>query len=283
MAIGIIEFVEIWGGCCDMDYGGAWFSWCDAQVLRAAWRKCGWLGCVIAPEEIDRTGFVDRGPSTAAPLLQERAPPTPLPSIAEALEAAMAVPDSMRAGTLAAAQLQVKQLTEALKVRDAAPFDAVAAGLLQPKVAGVKKRERDKTRIDESEGGDAFLRDLAGNARSKQVRREGHRLEVDQRKQARLDAAAAAADAAAAVRLAFDMCHPICTCGTSPCPQAKMQLCATCGVVKPHACRVRACVAARGPLLLTMRDETAALMPPPPEPMALMPPPPEPRVTRGRS
>ena len=95
VAIGIIEFVGIWGGCRDMDYWGAWFSWCDAQVLRAAWRKCGWLGCVIAPEEIDRTGFVDRGPSTAAPpLLQERAPPTLLPSIAEALEAAMAVPDS---------------------------------------------------------------------------------------------------------------------------------------------------------------------------------------------
>jgi len=95
-AIGIIEFIEIWGGCREMSYQGAWFSWCDAQMLHAAWRNCGWLGCVIAPEEIDRTGFVDREPSTAAPLLQtEHAPPTPLPSIDEALEAAMAVPDGM--------------------------------------------------------------------------------------------------------------------------------------------------------------------------------------------
>jgi hypothetical protein len=88
-----------------------------------------------------------------------------------------------------------------------------------------------------------------------------------------LDAAAAAAELATTARAAYDKCKPMCTCRLSPCPQAKLQLCATCGAIKPHACRIRACVAARESLLLTMRAD----------PPALMPPPPEPRVTRARS
>ena len=63
----------------------------------------------------------------------------------------------------------------------------MAAGLLEPKVAEVKKRVRDKTRIDESEGGDAFLRDLAVFARSQQVQKEEAAHAVEQRKQARLE------------------------------------------------------------------------------------------------
>ena len=116
----------------------------------------------------------------------------------------------MRAGTLAAAQLQVQQLTEALKVRDAAPFDAVAAGLLQPKVATVKKRERDKTRIDESEGGDSHLRGLATKARAKQAAKETHATEVAGRREEREKKKAELAAEREAQVEAYTKCHPKC-------------------------------------------------------------------------
>ena len=257
-AIGIIEFVEIWGGCRALSYQGAWFSWCDAQMLCAAWRKCGWLGCVLAPEEIDRSAFVDREGTTAAPQQQARAPPTPLPSIDEALEAAMAIPDSVRAGTLAATQLQVKQLTEALKTREAAPFDAVAAGLLQPKVAAVKKRERDKTRIDESEGGDSHLRNLAAKARFKQATKETHTNEVTARREEREKKKAEVAAEREAQVAAYTKCHPRCKCRIKPCPMAEMHHCTVCGDVKKGVCRKAACQGDQ-PLLLTMREPQLAL------------------------
>lgn len=122
------------------------------------------------------------------------------------------------------------------KLVSESPFDPVAAGLLEPKVAEVKKRVRDKTRIDESEGGDAFLR-LAGNARSKQVQKEEAAHAVEQRKQARLEKKEAAEAEAKAQREAFDKCTPACQCGVVPCPQASLQLCATCGDIKKHLCR----------------------------------------------
>ena len=34
--ITIVEFIEIWGGCKEIGYEGAWFSWCNAQILRDA-------------------------------------------------------------------------------------------------------------------------------------------------------------------------------------------------------------------------------------------------------
>lgn len=62
----------------------------------------------------------------------------------------------------------------------------------------------------------------------------------------------------AAARVAFDLCTPLCRCGVVPCPQAKLKLCATCGDIKRLECRKAACVAARGPLLITMRAEEPA-------------------------
>ena len=76
-----------------MDYGGAWFSWCDAQILRSAWRQCGWLGCTIAPEEIDRECFVDRE-SPATPATPRLLAPPPLD---QAIDLALAVPEDMQA------------------------------------------------------------------------------------------------------------------------------------------------------------------------------------------
>ena len=251
--IGMIEFIEIWGGCADLDYEGAWFSWCNAQILLDAWRRCGWLGCLIAPEEIDRSSFIDQDP---LPALALPAPPTPLTLT---FEQALVVPDSVRAGSLAAAQAQVEQLKKYIEQTVHAPPDPVALGLLEPKVAQKKKGTRDKTQIEESEGGDAFLRDLAGSARSKQVRREEEAAGVEARKAARIERKEVADAEAKAARAAFDACTPVCTCGLVPCPQTKLKLCPTCGDIKKTVCRKGPCVAARAPLLLTMREEQPLL------------------------
>ena len=266
--IGIVEFIEIWGGCAELGYEGAWFSWITAQGILGAWRNCGWLGCLIAPEEIDRSSFIDQ-PATAAvaALLALGEAPTPVPLT---YEQALQPPPGVRAGSLAAAQAVNEQLVAYINQNTHAPLDPVALGLLDPKVAVKKKGTRDKTQIEESEGGDAFLRDLAGSARAKQVRKAEAALQVEGRKQARIENKEEAAAAAVAQRAAFDKCKPVCTCGVVPCPQEKMQLCATCKEIKPHACRVRACVAARQPLLLTMREEPPAL-PAPAEAMEMAP------------
>lgn len=155
-------------------------------------------------------------------------------------------------------QLQVKQLTEALKMRDAAPFDAVAAGLLVPKVATVKKRERDRTRIDESEGGDSHLRDLAVKARTKQVAKETHATEVAGRRDEREKKRAELAAEREAQVEAYTKCHPKCKCRGKPCPMADMHHCTVCGDVKKGACRKAACLGDL-PLLLTMREPLLAL------------------------
>lgn len=78
----------------------------------------------------------------------------------------------MRSGSAAAERAKVIKMKEYIDQNTHAPFDPVSAGLLEPKQKEPKKHTRDKTRIDESEGGDAFLRDLAGKARSKQVQKE---------------------------------------------------------------------------------------------------------------
>eukprot|EP00966_Prymnesium_polylepis_P322130 7378402-Prymnesium_polylepis.1 len=120
------------------------------------------------------------------------------------------------------------------------------------RTAEVKKRTRDKTRIDESEGGDAHLRALAGSARAKQ---DAKKLKADGIADRKKEAAEkkATLEASAAARLdAFQACQPACTCGVVPCPWDKMLHCLTCGDIKGAVCRKKACLDAQAPLLLTV-------------------------------
>ncbi len=70
---------------------------------------------------------------------------------------------------------------------------------------------------------------------------------------ARAKAEAKAAEEAEAARLvaAFELCEHGCVrgCGAVPCPMATWKRCPACGP-KSSLCKVRACVAARKPLLL---------------------------------
>ena len=156
-------------------------------------------------------------------------------------------------------QLQVEQLTETLKARDVAPLDPVATGLLVPKVVGAKKRERNKTRIDESEGGDSHLRNLATKARAKQVGKAIKAAEVSDRKAARVEKQAQITESRAAQLDAFMRCTPMCLCGLVPCPMAEMYHCTVCGDIKKSVCRKKACVG-DGPLLLTMHEPESPVL-----------------------
>ena len=243
--IGIVEFIEIWGGCRELGYEGAWFSWANAQILLGAWRNCGWLGCVIAPEDIDRSPFIDQ-PAAAAQL--QPAPVKP----AITYEQANTVPEGMEPGSLAAAQAQVAALQQYIEENTHSPFDPVAAGVMVARTAEAKKRTRDKTRIDESEGGDAHLRNLAESALEKQQAKKLKADGVAARKEERAEKLAQLETSTAARRQSFESCTPNCTCGEEPCPWAKMHLCLECGDIKGTVCRKKACVEKQAPLLLTM-------------------------------
>ena len=247
--IGFCEFIEIWGGCRDLGYEGAWFSWANAQVLVSAWRRCGWLGCLVAPDEIDRSIFVDQ-PTAEQPHLLLQSPPPRTPLAPSTVEQAMAVPDGVRTGSLAAAQAQVEQLQAYIAANTHAPFDPVAAGLLTPRTSQPTKRTRDKTRIEESEGGDSFLRDLAASARAKQLRKEEHVAGVTARKEARVEARTEKQSEKELLLCNFMRCRPTCQCGVVPCPMEGMHHCSVCGDIKRNVCRKQACVAKRAPLAL---------------------------------
>ena len=136
-----------------------------------------------------------------------------------------------------------------------APFDPVAAGIMVPKEAEAKKRTRDKTRIEESEGGDATLRGLAVLARAKQDEKKQKADAVVARKEERALKKAELEASAAAQLEAYNKCTPVCTCGLTPCPQAGLVLCTICKDIKKNVCREAACVAAKAPLMLTMAPE----------------------------
>lgn len=270
--ITIVEFTEIWGGCRELGYEGAWFSWCNAQILLDAWRRCGWLGCLIAPEEIDRTSFIDQQPKPPP----EDAPPTPKRLT---FEEACTTPPDVRSGTLAAEKAKNAQMKTYIEQNTHAPFDPVAAGLLVPKVKEPTKRARDKTRIDESEGGDAWLRGLALTARAKQLTKTAKVLQVAANKEASAAKKAQEQQEYDKKKAAFLRCQPACVCGVRPCPQAKLHLCEICGDIKSNVCRKAACIAAGAPLAITMREPAAPALaeeaaPPPPPAEAGVPPPP---------
>ena len=252
--LGFVEFLEIWGGCADLGYEGAWFSWIDSQTLLGAWRKCGWLSDRLAPELIDRSTFIDNvaTPTTLPRAAQQHDEPLPLISYDEALQ----VPEALQQDPLAAAQAQIQQLQQYIAQLHR-PIDYVAAGILEPKVKHAKPRKRDKTRIDESEGGDADLRDLATHASDKQNAREEAARKVEQNKKQRVEAKEEAERQSKEKLAAFQLCQGACQCSTTPCPWVGMKHCATCGDIKANECRKAKCVQARQPLMLTHATPTA--------------------------
>ena len=226
------------------------------------------MGCGLAPEHIDRSGFIDR----VAEIEPEPAQ-SPLPSI----EAAAKTPDGMRSGSLAAANAKLAAVTALaqklwtrLAAAEAAPPDpAKVPGLMAPKTAEQVKRTRDKTRCEESSCGSAYLRDLHGGAVAKKRKRTAEETEAAA-KRAELAARKAAVAAEAAGRefaLWRHVAHEgppapgdTCACAEQPCAMAKMVRCGACFDIKRGVCRKAACQPV-APLALTYVE--------PAEPLAL--------------
>ena len=83
--------------------------------------------------------------------------------------------------------------------------------------------------------------------------REG-RKEKRTAKVSNSDSKEAAAEAFAA---GFELCREKCVCDQDPCPYKGFEKCGTCGAIKRHKCKVRKCVEARKPLLLTYVESEA--------------------------
>ena len=254
--IGICEFLEIWGGCAEMNFPGAWFSWCSTQNVLAAWRAVGFFQGALDPTQIDRTNFFDRVHTALAPPEPE---PAPEPEPVQELEANLKTPPGMRSKSTAALEHKLKAamtLVDRLKGDLASPLDpSTVPGLMDPRKPAKPKRARSGTRLQESEGGDASLRGLGASATAKRdaAKAEEERLESmrEERaaKKARLEEEKNELDAE------FELCfvnrdaEGKCQCGPG-CRMAKMIRCSVCKLVKKGKCRVAACQAAT-PLLLT--------------------------------
>ena len=170
--IGLCEFLEIWGGCREMNYEGAWFSWCSPQTVLAAWRAVGFFPGGLDPTQIDRSNFFDRVVAVVVP--------EPECSDLPELEDVLATPTGMRAGSIPALKRQLAAATEMCYKQQAViakPLDMNAVpGLMDPKIPRKPpKTARSGMRVEQAAGGDVSLRGLGGSARHLRWRRHGWR------------------------------------------------------------------------------------------------------------
>ena len=109
--------------------------------------------------------------------------------------------------------------------------------------------------------GSVTMRDV-GVAAERRKEAEAAAAAKEEKARAKADqkAEAKATEDAEAARLvaAFEVCEHGCACGVVPCPMAKWKRCPACGP-KSSLCKVRACVAARKPLLLAYNPAEAEL------------------------
>eukprot|EP00966_Prymnesium_polylepis_P296448 6848618-Prymnesium_polylepis.1 len=132
-----------------------------------------------------------------------------------------------------------------------AEWDPTAAGVLVPDVVQRPDKEGPV-------GGRKRLTAMHGSVTMQGVGEEAEQREREATEQAtaaqakKLQAAEkkeAAAAEAAERGAAFALCEVACACGVTPCPYGKCKRCPVCGP-KNGFCKVRACAAARKPLLL---------------------------------
>ena len=267
--IGIPEFLEVLGGCKALGLEGIWFSWCSKRDIIAAWRHVGIIANRLDPSQIDRSNFIDRviaeEEAATSPTRRETRQQTngrsPDPhATPRSIEEAVKTPDGMRSNDVEALKVKVARLTKLARSQEKAGFDpTVVPGVLEPNVAPVKKRQRDRSRASQSEGGSARLRNLHGETVEKREAAEKKQDEVQQRKEAQQEKRELAAEAERVLRAAFELCQRGCVCGEQPCKVQGYKQCEVCKEVKRRVCTKRACVAARQPLMLTYvgRDDDA--------------------------
>ena len=244
--VSLSHFLKVLGGCHVLGVPGMWFSWADPFDSVNAWRKVGIAGNKLVPSLINRDEFVTIQPTAA--------PTTPTaPNRKRAAELAL-TPDGMESGSLASERAKVKALltySEELETEHDARFCPAAAGLLVPDCATrPDKSGKNPARKRMSQlHGSTSMRNLAEEAKKRREEDEEKAQTTAANKQQRLEKKEEKKAAAAEEAAGFAHCEAGCKCKKNPCPYAGWKRCPECGPKKGE-CRARACIAARGPLLL---------------------------------
>ena len=165
-----------------------------------------------------------------------------------------AAESGMESGSLESERAKVKALltySEELETEHDARFCPEAAGLLVPDcVTRPDKPGKNPERKRMSQlHGSTTMRNLAVEAKKRRVEYEEKAQTTAANKQQRAEKKEEKAAAAAEEAAGFAYCEARCKCKKNPCPYALWKRCPECGPKKGE-CRVRACIAARGPLLL---------------------------------
>ena len=256
----MVELIKVLGGDATLGLPGMWFFWANPYDIITAWRKVGIAGNKLAPEMIDRSEFIDQPALTPG-----GEPASPRVTRKRAADLAM-TPEGMASGSLEAEKAKVQRLLRLAQELEAiveAPFDATAAGVLNPDVI---------TRPDKVEGagarkrltamhGSVTMQGVGEEAELRQKEAEDQAAAVKAKKQQAVERKEAEAAAASERNVAFARCELACVCKVTPCPYAKWKRCPACGP-KSRLCKVRVCVAARKPLLLGCAPAVALLQGP---------------------
>ena len=246
--VSLSHFLKVLGGCHVLGVPGMWFSWADPFDIVNAWRKVGIAGNKLVPSLINRDEFVIIQPTAA--------PTTPAASNRKRAAELALTPDGIESGSLESERAKVKALltySEELETEHDARFCPEAAGLLVPDCLtrpDKPGKNPERKRMSQLHGS-TTMRNLAVEAKKRRVEDEEKAQTTAANKQQRAEkkeekAAAAAAEEEAA---GFAYCEARCKCKNNPCLYALWKRCPECGPKKGE-CRVRACIAARGPLLL---------------------------------
>ena len=218
-----------------------------------AWRKVGIAGNVLAPELIDRSEFIDQPPVATPAAVSRDSGGSPARSTRKRAADLVKTPEGMASGSLESERAKVARLLEhaqELEKELEAPFDPTAANLLIPDVVTRpdKPARAGRKRLSDLHGS-TTMRALGAEAEARRLDDEAVAEGVAQRKREALEKKQAAEQEAVEREAAFAKCEAACTCGVVPCPWAGWKRCPVCGP-KKGLCKVRACKAAREPLLL---------------------------------
>lgn len=97
--------------------------------------------------------------------------------------------------------------------------------------------------------GSVTMRNVGGEAEKRRLEDEAKEEAAKEKKRQALEKKQAEQLALEQRAAAFELCEAACTCGVVPCPWTGWKRCPQCGP-KKSLCKVRACKAAREPLLL---------------------------------
>ena len=272
--LGLEQFMMVLGGDAVLGLPGMWFSWASPYDIVTAWRRVGITGNKLVPELIDRSEFIDQYAAVAEAEAEAEAATGPSSPLPPTLDQLAKTPPGVKSGTVTSERGKVQRLLERgrqlelqLQAQRDAPFDPEEAGLL---VASVAKKPKSKSRKR------ARLSDKNGSMTMQGVREERDERDAEDealaatrqaKKLLTLAKKEEATNEKAEMEVSFSRCEVSCHCGrrVETCRWAGFKRCPTCSEIKKGACRAKACVAARKPLLLTGPEPLYLTLRPPSE------------------